>query len=201
MKMAWLLCLLAAITVPVLGLLSWRQFDHRADRAAWNALAEMASDSDAVFDLSIVADLPEPAQRYFEFTIQPGTPLRTSVRIQMTGEISLGTKAAPNYQLMQAQQILAPPHGLVWKLKSGGISGSDGAMPDRSWTRFWLFNLIPVVRAEGPDHHRSAFGRVVAEAVFWAPASLLPANNVTWESVDQNTARAERNQHDAQSRL
>ncbi len=62
------------------------------------------------------------------------------------------------------------------------MSGSDAMADERSWTRFWLFWTLPVVR-EGMDlnHMRSSFGRVVAEAVFWAPAALLPQNGVKWE--------------------
>jgi hypothetical protein len=71
------------------------------------------------------------------------------------------------------------------------LSGSDGLCGGRSWVRFWLWNVGPVVRAGGSsDHLRAAFGRVVAEAVFLAPASLLPENGVTWEAVGSHTARA-----------
>lgn len=91
---------------------------------------------------------------------------------------------------MQAKQLLAPPYGLVWCLKSGAISGSDGLTSANSWTRFWLIGLIPLVRLGGShDHRRSAFGRLVAEAAFWAPAALLPSEFVRWKPVDSNTAR------------
>lgn len=134
--------------------------------------------------------LPEPAKRYFDYMIAPGTPLVTAVEIEMIGDIGFGTKDYPKYQPMRGQQILAPPYGLVWKLKSGAVSGSDGATPSTSWTRFWLFGLIPVVRMGGnPDHLRSAFGRVVAEAAIWSPASLLPSDNVCWEQISENSAR------------
>jgi hypothetical protein len=96
---------------------------------------------------------------------------------------------------MRAEQILAPPHGLVWKLDAGRgfkrIAGSDGFDGETSWVRFWLLSAFPVVRAGGTaDHARAAFGRVVAEAVFWAPAALLPDNDVTWEAIAADTARA-----------
>lgn len=188
--MNWLLYPLAMFALLATGLLVWRQLDERADRVAWQALAATPENDPAVFDWSLIADLPEPVRRYFTFTILPGALIRTAVRIEMTGKLGLGTQDSPKYQLMQAEQILAPPYGLVWKLKSGLVSGSDGAMTDSSWTRFWLFNMVPVVRASGPDHQRSAFGRVVAEAAFWAPASLLPGDNVSWTLVDDNTARA-----------
>lgn len=98
-------------------------------------------------------------------------------------------RAAPQYQPMRARQILAPPHGFVWRLEAAGsgamrMSGSDAMADQRSWTRFWLFWTLPVVVVrEGEDlnHMRSSFGRGVAEAVFWAPAALLPQNGVQWE--------------------
>ena len=68
---------------------------------------------------------------------------------------------------------------------------SGCATPTTSWTRFWLGHTIPIVRAGGnADHARSAFGRVVAEAAFWSPASLLPSRDVTWEALDENRIRA-----------
>lgn len=109
----------------------------------------------------------------------------------MTGELGLGSLDDPKYSPMTAQQVLAPPHGLVWRVRVGALSGSDGATPTSSWTRFWLFGLIPVLRAgNNEDHRRSALGRVVAEGAFWAPATLLPGDNVRWEAIDENSARA-----------
>ncbi len=186
---AFLIAIAVSLTVVVAALAVWRQLDHRADRIAWNRLVDLSAPSDQRFDPAMVADLPEPARRYFTHAITPGTPLRTTIRIDMTGELGTGTKDAPNHQPMEATQILAPPHGLVWKVKTGALAGSDGAVPDGSWTRFWLFGLVPVVRAGGADHQRSAFGRVVAEAAFWAPASLLPNESVSWEAVTPDTAR------------
>lgn len=49
----------------------------------------------------------------------------------------------------------------------------------------------PACRVGGNnDHQRSAFGRIVAEAAFWSPASLLPSKSVRWECVEPDTARA-----------
>lgn len=181
--------------VTALGMLllavmaSWRTRDQHGEKTAWTRLIEMASAREQTFDPTLVADLPEPARRYFNYTIQPGTRLTSVVEIEMTGELGLGTKAAPEYRPMAARQLLSPPHGFIWSLKSGAISGSDGALPERSWTRFWLFNLVPVARASGPDHQRSAFGRLVADSVLWAPASMLPGAGVSWEALGTDSAR------------
>lgn len=188
MQLFWLIYFIPVLAIAALIL--WRRLDRLHETSAWKFLAAQSSAKSERFELSLIQGLPEPVQQYFSYMINPGTPLCSTVDIEMTGKLGLGSKEDPNYQVMQAHQILSPPHGLVWKLKSGALSGSDGALPDRSWTRFWLFGLIPIVRASGSDHQRSAFGRVVAEAVIWAPASLLPSKFVCWESANNHTARA-----------
>jgi hypothetical protein len=183
--------ILAALVVA--GLWAWRLSDHRADRRISARLAATQPASPARFDPATVADLPDPARRYFRFAIRPGTPLSTVAEIQMTGQFSLGSKEAPNYMAMRAHQLLAAPEGFVWSMSAKGglsVSGSDAAADGGSWTRFWLMGLIPVARIGGTaDHRRSAFGRYVAEAAFWTPAALLPGPRVVWEEVDETTAR------------
>lgn len=178
------------IIFVLIAMIVLRASDKENDRKACARLVDLGRTGEVIYNPALVVDLPEPAQRYFNYTIRKGAPLRSVAEIDMTGEIGLGTLESPGYQPMQAFQILAPPHGLVWKLKAGLISGSDGATPETSWTRFWIFGLVPVVRAGGQDHRRSAFGRVVAEAAFWAPASLLPGTYVQWEPIDENSARS-----------
>lgn len=189
--MKWLVVFVIALIVFVIGLLMWRQLDVRNEQAARETLLDLASKPIGVFDLQMIDELPDVAQRYFRYTIQPGTPLFKIAELEMRGELGLGRKENPKYNPMTAHQILAPPHGLVWQLKSRGFVGTDVATPRTSWTRFWLYGLIPVVRAGGnSDHHLSAFGRVVSEGAFWVPASLLPSEAVRWEPVSDHTARA-----------
>ncbi len=142
-----------------------------------------------MYDPVMVADLPEPAQRFFNFAIKPGTPLLTVAEIDMGGEFSLGTRENQNYRPMDARQILAAPTGFVWKVKMPGVvpvSGSDSG----SWTRFRVLGLIPVARLGGDTHHaRAAYGRYIAEAAFWTPAALLPRPGVVWDAPDRDTAR------------
>lgn len=163
--------------------------DWRADRTEWRRLAALQPARPALFAVNMVADLPEPAQRFFRHAIAPGTPLLRVAEIDMAGQFSLGSKDKPAYQPMQARQILAAPDGFVWAMRTRAgmpVSGSDGA----AWTRFRIFWLIPVARMGGtPDHARAAFGRYVAEAVFWTPAALLPGPGVAWTPVNANTAR------------
>lgn len=177
------------LLLGLLGLALLLALDRRADDAEWNRLAALQPAAPKRFAPDMVADLPEPARRYFAYTILPGTPLLTVAEIEMTGQFSLGSRDAPAWQPMAARQILAAPEGFVWSMRTTGgmpLSGSDTG----AWTRFRIFWLLPVARLGGdPDHTRSAFGRYAAEAVFWTPAALLPGPGVTWEPVDADTAR------------
>jgi len=188
-----ILAVLAAVALALVALRVWRATDERADRAAWQRLVSRQPADPAAFDVSMISGLPEAAQRYFRFSIAPGTPLWTVAEITMQGEFSLGSRDNPAYMPMRAEQVLAAPHGFVWRVRAGDrvwFSGSDGATGESSWSRFWLLGIAPVARAgNNPDHRRSAFGRYVAEALFWTPATLLPGDGVRWEAIDESSAR------------
>lgn len=187
MKIIWLILVILVLIVGILFILRW--VDNRADQKEWQGLAVKQPVNPALYDPAMVDGLPEPAQRFFNYVITPGTPLLTVAEIDMGGLFSLGSRDEPNYQQMEAQQILAAPHGFLWRMQLMGqmpVSGSDSG----KWTRFRIFGVIPVARMGGnPDHTRSAFGRYVAEATIWTPAALLPGPNIVWEEVDEATAR------------
>ena len=189
-----MLALLAVLAMVLVTLGAWRWNEKRACRAAWADLVSLQPGAPPLFDPAMIDGLPEPARRFFRFAIEPGTPLYTVAEISMHGELSLGDKAEPNYMPMRAEQVLAAPRGFIWKVRAGDtiwFSGSDGANQGTSWSRFWLFGILPVARAgNSEDHARASFGRYVAEAVFWTPAALLPGQGVRWEDVDESTARA-----------
>ncbi|SEK62159.1 hypothetical protein SAMN05421666_0730 [Roseovarius nanhaiticus] len=184
-----LAAILIVLAIVLLGLAVIVFLDRRADRSEWDRLARLQPDDPRTFDEELVADLPDPARRYFTYVIQPDTPLLPVVEIEMTGQFSLGTNDNPRYQPMEARQVLAAPEGFVWAMRTTGgmpVAGSDSGL----WTRFRIFGLIPVARSGGdPDHARSAFGRYVAEAVIWSPAAMLPGPGVSWAEVDHDTAR------------
>ncbi|QOR39989.1 hypothetical protein HNO52_16780 [Billgrantia diversa] len=188
--------LLALVLTGVLAMQAWRLADNRAMDTAWAWLQSQAPATVETFDPAMVEGLPDAARRYFLYTIAPGTPLHVVSEIHMTGELGLGDKQAPGYRPMRAHQILAPPHGFIWRIRAGSgfmqLSGSDGMANGRSWTRFWLNGTLPVARAGSDDNHlRSSFGRVAGEAAFWTPAGLLPQHGVRWEETDEpNLARA-----------
>lgn len=193
MNVAALILLTLVLSVTLI-LLAWRWTDNRADAVVWAQIAAKQPSDPARFDPSMVAGLPDPAQRFLLFAIKPGTPLYTVAEIHMEGKFSPGSQEKPGYLPIRAMQILTAPHGFVWRINAGKgvfrLSGSDVASDGSSWSRFWLLGIAPVARAGGnADHLRSAFGRYVAEAVFWAPAALLTDKKTRWDSINKSTVR------------
>jgi hypothetical protein len=169
-----------------------RLADLSAERRAWRRLG--AARPMPAFHPTMVAGLPEPARRYFLYSIREGARLSTVAEIELEGELALGGKADPRYLRMRARQILADGDGFVWRLAAGAgpvrISGSDGLADGEAWTRFWLYGAVPVVRAgDAGDFARSAAGRAIAESVFWVPAALLPSEAVSWAPGGPDSAR------------
>src|SRR6056297_1782317 len=73
-RMKFIIGLVVAILVVLIALSAMRLLDQRADRAEWDRLSALQPSSPEIFDPAIVAGLPEPARRYFSYTIEPGTP-------------------------------------------------------------------------------------------------------------------------------
>ena len=92
---------------------------------------------------------------------------------------------------LRGRRILATPRGFVWRavMRAGimRMSGADYYVAGSGTVDFWLWGIVPMVRASGPDISRAARGRLVAES-FWLPSSLLPGEHVEWRGVDDQTA-------------
>lgn len=187
------------VVILMIGLNIMRSYDELRSYIIWGKLEKLPPNDPIRFSDDMISELPEPIQRYFKYMILPDTALKRAVDIKMSGRLGLGPKEAPDYMNMTATQIMAFPEGFIWNIKTGRgpmvVTGSDGLYQNKSWSRFWLMHAIPLGRAGGlssrrEDHHRAAFGRLVAETAFWSPASLLPSEHVSWEAVSSDHVRA-----------
>jgi membrane protease YdiL (CAAX protease family) len=158
--------------------------DRAVDRV-WADL-ERTRSTGQVFSAAMVADLPDPARRYFLHAIRPGTPLAARVRLTQTGSLRIGEQWAA----FTAEEVLvggtARP-GFAWTVRSrlGGLplTGSDHYADGRGRTRMLVVGLLPVVDEASPDLARSAGGRLVGEYM-WLPSAWLPRAGTAIEPVD-----------------
>jgi Family of unknown function (DUF6544) len=155
----------------------------------WNELSQPTPQGH--FDLKQLEGLPDPARRYLAHAISPGATLASSVQLRMAGSIRL--KPGGKWLPFEARQVLAPPRGFVWRavVRAGLLrfSGADHYAAGSGGVDFWLWGIIPLVRASGPDISRSGRGRLAAESC-WLPSSLLPSGWVRWRAVDAENAEA-----------
>jgi hypothetical protein len=139
-----------------------------------------------VFEPGAIAGHPEPARRYLEHAIEPGTPLAAAVRLRMSGEIKL-----KRWLPFEAEQVISWDRGFVWRavVRMGWvrIRGFDRLVDGRALMRWKLFGLVPVVTASGPDIDRSATGRLAAECV-WLPSALC-SRAVGWAAEGEAGVR------------
>lgn len=142
--------------------------------------------------------LPEPVCRYLRHAITPGTPLASSVRLAMHGEIRLKAWCP-----FTAEEVIRWDRGFVWRARirfhSLPILGSDRWIDGVGAMRWSLFGLLPIAAASGPDITRSAAGRMNIEAI-WLP-SILCGGAATWHGASETHIEARVAAHGEDARI
>jgi hypothetical protein len=158
-------------------------------RRIWQTLESVPAENR--FTEEMVAELPAPVQRYFLYTIAPGTLLASSVNIKMSGSFRMAQNKP--WMPMQAKQMISANKGFIWQPVIGSglmqFSGADYYANNFGRTRFYLWGLIPIVNAYNSNITRSAIGRFAGES-FCLPSALLPQQGVSWQAIDENTIQA-----------
>jgi hypothetical protein len=158
--------------------------DDRYVERLWSTLAALPS-ANGVFTEQMVADLPEPARRYFLHAIQPGTPLASRFHWHYTGEMKPGAEMP--WMSLEAGQILVKGRGFVWKAAARkgplAVTVRDHYLDGAGRMRIALFGLIPVVNATGSDLSKSALARLIIEGVA-LPSALLPGPDIQITGLD-----------------
>lgn len=165
------------------------------NRSTARAVGRLAPSGTAgTFTPDQLAGLPAPVVRYFEFALAPGQPLIRTARIEHEGEFR-GSLDAPWSPFTSVQHFSVDPPGFVWDaaIRMGPLMTvrvRDSYLQGVGSMQGKLAALIPVVNARGSAELASgALHRYLAESV-WLPTALLPGGGVTWEPVDDKTARA-----------
>jgi hypothetical protein len=140
-------------------------------------------------------DLPAPVARYFAHVLAPGQAPSRAARIEQAGEFRTGGADAGWSPFTAVQHFSVSPPGFVWNADIRmapflSVRVRDGYVGGTGEMRVRLAALLPMVdRSGGPGLNAGALLRWLAEAV-WFPTALLPGRGVTWEPVDDSTARA-----------
>ncbi|WP_193195519.1 DUF6920 family protein [Nostoc sp. MG11] len=179
----------ALLVIAFIVLVIIRVKNEQEVNQIWRSLE--SSPAEHRFTKDMVAELPAPVQRYFLHSIAPGTPLASSISLEMSGSFRMAQDKP--WIPMRAKQITSALKGFVWRPVIGSglfkFMGVDYYANKSGRMRFSLGGLIPLVNAHSPDITRSAIGRFAGE-FFWLPSALLPQRNVIWKAIDERTIQA-----------
>lgn len=145
------------------------------------------------YSRKLLAGLPAPVARYFEFALTPGQPFITSAHFEQTGTF----RRSPTdhwHPFTAVQEVTTAPPSFVWDAKihmtplptahvrDSYVEGV-GAMKGK------IGGLLTIVDMHGtPEMASAALLRWLAEAP-WYPTALLPREGLVWTPVDATRAR------------
>ncbi len=137
----------------------------------------------------LLKNLPEPVQRYLNYTGVVGQPWINTVRVKYTGIFRLA--ADKPWMPIKAEQVYTTnPPGFHWKarLKMAGLwifSGSDTYRGGYGHMYGKVAGLYTVFDARGEEIDQGTMMRYLNE-MMWFPIALL-SDYVTWQAVDDRS--------------
>lgn len=147
------------------------------------------------YDPGDVSDLPPPVRRYFETVLNAGQPYVEQVSLDQEGEFRLGDGKTRWRPFTASQTYTVSPPGYIWDAQidvfpAASVRVFDAYVGGEGLLRANLYGGIPLASA-GPDSRMNAaeLQRYLSETP-WFPTALLPAAGVTWEGIDDRSARA-----------
>ena len=189
----WILggILLAASVVLLLGSLRWQ----RTSAEVADLLHERGSQAAGAFSHEDLDGLPTPVARYLRHVLREGQRLIRSVELVQEGEFRIGTDENSWRPFTATHRAVINPPGFMWDARifmapllsvrvRDAYVGGGGSMHGE------ILAVYPLIDAKDkPELDSGALQRYLAEAV-WFPTALLPSQGVTWEGIDDRTARA-----------
>jgi len=145
------------------------------------------------FSRDLLAGLPAPVARYFEFALAPGRRLVRRARLSQAGEFS--TSPGEWKPFTAVEYFSVHPPGFVWDARIRmaplfPVRVRDSYLAGQGTMRGALASLLPVMDQHGtPEMAAGSLVRYLAEAV-WLPTALLPCEGVQWAPIDETSARA-----------
>ncbi len=85
------------------------------------------------------------APPYLAHAIDPDRPAAAAVRLEMRGEIRLGT----SWRAFRGEEVIHRECGFLWKAKAGLLSGVDSLVDGVGRSAWKLMGLFPLVHARG----------------------------------------------------
>ncbi len=147
-----------------------------------------------VYDAAAVADLPEPVQRYFDYTFVDVREPLGYAEVSMEGDFR--RPLTDGFSPTSAEQTIAVGHpSLMFSARTTMFPGlwaraydfyANGEMEMKAKV---MSTLTVVDESETPELNQTSLQRWLLESPTY-PAALLPGGPVRWEPIDSTHARA-----------
>lgn len=140
-----------------------------------------------------IADLPTPVKRWLNYSGVVGSKEITSVCLKQKGVMKLNPHQKNWIRAKAKQYFTIEEPSFIWDVKTSmmgiPVIGRDSFKNGRGAMTIKLVGLFPVVKvANSPKMNEATLQRYLGE-IIWFPSAAL-RDYITWESIDDNTARA-----------
>jgi hypothetical protein len=184
----------AAAAAVAIGEIGWRRSTSRRLEQLDQCVDAESPGASRPFDPVDLASLPPPVARYLAFALPEGQRRIRVAHIQWRGAMRL-QPGGPWSPFTADQRFTVRPPGFVWDARirmlpliSVLVRDSYVAAAGQMLGR--VAGVMNVVNEGGtPEMAQGALARWLGEAA-WFPTAFLPGEGLTWQAVDDSTARA-----------
>lgn len=187
LKISLIVLLIAAGIISLLVSIGKINISFQFKKQVQQLFAQSGHISDKTFSYAIIANLPEPVQRYFKHVLKEGQPYVSYVRLTHDGQFKTGQDK--NWINIEGEQYFTTEKpGFIWKGSTTMFIARDLYISDKGRLVVSLLSLINVVDAQGEKYNAGELQRWLAEGV-WFPTNLLPSEKLQWSPIDAQTAK------------
>jgi hypothetical protein len=172
---------------------SYSSFRSQADNEIGILYSSSGSLADKTYNAAQIANLPEPVQRYFRYSLKEGQKYISYARLKHGGFF----KPSPSLDFLpiEAEEYFSiEKPGYIWYAEMRPfpyvwLAARDTYFQGRGNVLAKLFSGITIANSRGNETDQGAMIRWLGEAV-WYPTALLPSDNIRWEEIDNKSAKA-----------
>jgi len=162
-------------------------------RASWcfhkqiKQLFSSSATSTKFFRHSQLEGLPPPVQRYFRHVLKQGQPYINFVRLRHGGKFKTGV-GKKWVNILGEEYFTTNTPGFLWQGKTNTLTAKDYYIKGKGGLDVGIFDIYSVISGRGSKYNQGELLRWLGESV-WFPTSLLPNEYLTWEPIDNSTAK------------
>lgn len=193
----WIVLTLVLLAVIAAALMWWgnQRWNGLTQQLLQRLEAARVPTAPARIEAAEIATLPAPVQRYLSAVLKTGAPFVAALQVEQRGSFNLSEQGEQWRPFTATHRVVTRRPGFVWDARVSMMPGlavhvHDAYVAGEGLLRPAVAGLFTLMELRGSGE--VALGelmRYLAEAC-WYPSALLPSQGVSWEAVDEASARA-----------